>query len=1703
DLWVVSDPQNGNTLVTHWVGDGTSLVKGQGIEWTYGFFADMTLQVQDINNDGRGELVGIHWRTSHSNYWYSIVSVGADGKLTLQENNWKSEKAEQRLTGDVDGDGRGDIIDVYRNADGTLKLWNVHGNADRTFTGKTEFNLGAAKSNSRFVAGDVNGDGRTDVVQIWRNDAGQAVATLWQSVSVASGNSYRQGVDSILGEWRQDAQYRLLDNNLDGRADLVVTYRGEQGEAVIASWLFDGSQFSQQGNWHGDRLFLDADLNGDGRLDLIEIRHDANGEAIAAQWLATDSGFTIGKQTSLGRWRSDTTYLVSDVDGDGRSELLALSRQANGMTIAAIHKVTADGINLQATADIDGTLVPYTRFFAADVNGDGKGDLIAQWDNTSGRTNQADYLSTGTAFAAGKRTDFPGAFDDSRQAIQLDLNRDGRADSVRLARYGNEIKAYSAVRRGDKYDQYESSLGNWNPATQYLVGDLTYGAGADGMRDLMAITPQADGTVLLKHWPSDGAYFKPGYEQNLGPAKPNARYLIGDINGDRQSDLVVVWKNTQGQAVATVWRAELSDSETVNATQKWVQGPDQMLGQWTDNATYRLSDQNQDGRADLIGAWTDADGKIVLQTWLSDGISVSTNGNWGKDIQYLDGDFNGDGRIDLLELRHRGDGKAEVRQWLATDTGYAAGKVSTLGSWRADTRWLVGDVTGDGKVDLVEIRRESDSKVTATTWVSGETGFVQGEVTDVSPLNAHQSRYYLADLSSDGKLDLVVEWVKPGEEGNTYLTEWTSQGSKFARGKDVSMAGRISAYRYNPLAFGKEFGTDFKLVRFRESGSNTTLDYIYRKADGTFGTNFTNVTEWWTPDTRYYQADWAYGMGGDGRQDIVGISTKADGTVAARYWRGNGTTFDASKEFSLGQAMPNARYLVGDINSDRQSDIVVVWKNDQGQAVATFWRADVSENDSISLTQKWVQGPDQILGQWNDNATYRLNDQNKDGRADLIGAWTDADGNVVLQTWLSDGISVSANGNWGKDIQYLDGDFNGDGRIDMLEIRHRGDGLTEVRHWLATDTGYNAGKVSTLGNWRADSRWLVGDVNGDGRTDLVEIRRETTAKVTATTWLSGEAGFSLGDTTDVSPPNAHQARYSLADLGGDGKFDLLVEWVKPGEEGSTYMTEWVSQGSKFAKSKEVTLAGRISGQRQASIQFGNEFGADAKLVRFRESGSNTTLDYIYRKADGTFSTNFTNVTEWWTADTRYFKADWANGRGGDGRRDLIGISTKADGTVAARYWRSNSSTFEASKEYNLGQAKPNARYLVGDLNGDRQSDIVVVWKNDQGQAVATLWRAEVSDSATANPVLRWVQGPDQVLGQWQDNATYRLNDQNQDGRTDLIGAWTDADGKVVVQTWLSDGVSVSAAGNWGKDVQYLDGDFNGDGRIDLLEIRHRGDGQTEVRQWIANDTGYSAGKVSVMGNWRADTRWLVGDVTGDGKADLVEIRRETDAKVTVTTWLSGEAGFTRGDTTDVSSNSPYRARYFLADLLGDGKADLVVEWDSRDGNTRYTEWTSQGGKFVKGQETYAGGAIDNQLRSPLFLDMNRDGKQDLVKFYQSGDNTYAYSMRRRADGGFDQYNTTINGWNPNAQYFTAELSHGRGSDGLKDLLSITPQADGSVKLKHWWSDTNYFQPGYEQSLGVAKPNARYLVGDLNGDRQSDLVVIWKNEQGQAVATVWH
>ncbi|MBB5020669.1 hypothetical protein HNQ59_003994, partial [Chitinivorax tropicus] len=527
------------------------------------------------------------------------------------------------------------------------------------------------KPNSRFLAADVTGDGRTDVVQLWRNDAGQAVATLWAS----NGSGYSKQSDSILGQWRDDAVYRLSDQDGDRRVDLIGTWVENDGRQVIASWRSDGSQFVQRGDWRKDTRFLEADFNGDGRQDLLEIRHDVNGDAVAKQWLANGAGYSEGPSVVLGRWQADAQYLTGDLNGDGQSDLLSIVKREDGQAIATLWQQGTAGLVKGQDVEL-GRWVVGTRYVLGDANADRKADLwgVSTTPLDVNKVEVTCWSQVAGSFVKRSDVEYGRPIANLNRLAVGDVNGDGRGELIAVfyladqSRHDFAVFAMAADQKLTVWGDYWSR--------QYGGHSFIVDTDGDGRTDVLEVVNFKDGTFgLTKLTGNVSNQLAIGTDLSLGAGKPGSRFLAGEVTGDRRSDVVQLWRNDAGQAVATLWASNGSG---------YSKQSDSILGQWRDDAVYRLSDQDGDRRVDLIGTWVENDGRQVIASWRSDGSQFVQRGDWRKDTRFLEADFNGDGRQDLLEIRHDVNGDAVAKQWLANGAGYSEGPSVVLGRWQAD-----------------------------------------------------------------------------------------------------------------------------------------------------------------------------------------------------------------------------------------------------------------------------------------------------------------------------------------------------------------------------------------------------------------------------------------------------------------------------------------------------------------------------------------------------------------------------------------------------------------------------------------------------------------------------------------------------------------------------------------------------------------------------------------------------------------------------------------------------------------------------------------------------------------------------------------------------------------------------------------------------------------------------------------------------------
>jgi hypothetical protein len=149
--------------------------------------------------------------------------------------------------------------------------------------------------------------------------------------------------------------------------------------------------------------------------------------------------------------------------------------------------------------------------------------------------------------------------------------------------------------------------------------------------------------------------------------------------------------------------------------------------------------------------------------------------------------------------------------------------------------------------------------------------------------------------------------------------------------------------------------------------------------------------------------------------------------------------------------------------------------------------------------------------------------------------------------------------------------------------------------------------------------------------------------------------------------------------------------------------------------------------------------------------------------------------------------------------------------------------------------------------------------------------------------------------------------------TALYGASTDI---LRIERWAT-----RQGGFWDQQ-QWVIGDFNGDGRRDMANVFNDG-GFASIDVHLSTGSSFGIARWATRQGGFWDTqKWIAGDFNGDGRADLanvfndagfasIDVHLSTGASVGIARWATRQGGF--GDL----------QKWSAGDVTGDGRADLV------------------------------------------------------------------------------------------------------------------------------------------------------------------------------------
>jgi hypothetical protein len=547
----------------------------------------VSITLADFNGDGKLDLAfvdagGVVW---------AMLGNG-DGTFQPGISAPLAADALVLAAGDFNGDGKPDLAVATAATGGETgtqgALWILYGNGNGTFQEQEGFELFVGAEPSAIAVGDLNGDGKPDVVVTNYGDN-----TL--SILMGTGHGVEGSADIAVG--LGPLSIAIGDFNGDGRPDLAI---GNQ--TTISILLATSKGFAAAVSYAPGEAILAGDFNGDGNLDLALIDTETillgNGHG-EFQHLNT---FAAGN--------GPLSVAVADFNGDGILDLAV----ADSVDTVSILLGKGSGTFQAPVAYGPGTRPTYIA--AGDFNGDGKPDLAV-------------VVNGGVSILVGNGD---GTFSPGQSGILLtgplalaDYNGDGKLDLAGIVS-GDNIGI--ALGNGDgTFQAVKRVLAGAAP--KYLAtGDFN----GDGKPDLAVIVRPNGQTAVVSILLGNGnGTFAPPvrYAAGVGPLA----LAVGDFNGDGRTDLAVANNST-----ANVGSVAILLNNGDGTFGKLVAYP-----AGVDPTSLVVADFNGDGIPDIA-----ASGRSV-SVLLGKGSGAFNPGvGYSPGGPVATGDFNGDGKPDIV-----------------------------------------------------------------------------------------------------------------------------------------------------------------------------------------------------------------------------------------------------------------------------------------------------------------------------------------------------------------------------------------------------------------------------------------------------------------------------------------------------------------------------------------------------------------------------------------------------------------------------------------------------------------------------------------------------------------------------------------------------------------------------------------------------------------------------------------------------------------------------------------------------------------------------------------------------------------------------------------------------------------------------------------------------------------------------------------------
>jgi len=591
------------------------------------------------------------------------------------------------------------------------------------------------------------------------------------------------------------------------------------------------------------------------------------------------------------------------------------------------------------TAD---TSVAVGYITAGDLNGDGIADVVG-----IGPAGSIDVWIANANGTLGAPTAYAVPGDTTEAAVVADVNGDGKLDVIvaTLDSSTNQEMISILTGNGNGTLNAAQSMAVTTPGAtgslfiKYLVAaDIR----SNGSNDLIA----SNGVVLLNNGTGVFTQGTPAFTPPAaGPVLGfGGNLAVADFNKDGKPDLAVDNGHEvtiylgHGDGTFTLLTSYVSDTEVGYLTATDLDG-DGNVDLWVGTANSGVFGGDEFDVGQAYALMGNGDGTFQ-------GAPVAPFVYTGTNLAPL----TSGGVIDAVG---QDASSSTFTSYLGDGKGNFTAKTALTYSMEQYNAFAIGDVTGDGKADLVGVGIDSEPQTTTTnsgnSGIFVSTGDGQGDFATAgfTPVTIDAANQYdtpgltnlqLIDVNHDGKLDAVYQYT---DEDSTTGTYYVGIGVQLSNGDGTFQAPKTlvlysgttaATDTYYLLTSADVNGDGFPDLLLATStpvpNANPTIAYSLAlgNGDGTFQAPTSIVTNDINAVgagsiTTLAVAD----MNGDGIPDIVTIggSTQNYLQIAIALGNGNGT-FKAANKTNFSMTCCSESIAVADFNGDGKMDVALL-----------------------------------------------------------------------------------------------------------------------------------------------------------------------------------------------------------------------------------------------------------------------------------------------------------------------------------------------------------------------------------------------------------------------------------------------------------------------------------------------------------------------------------------------------------------------------------------------------------------------------------------------------------------------------------------------------------------------------------------------------------------------------------------------------------